>query len=762
MAIFSQMRQNLFTSNELNVDRIHHKASRIYKVSYGNSSFTPGPLSNTLLENFHEIQHATHIETHQLFAFSPVLNHSNQSFEIEGYYSVDSSFLRVFDFKVLHGEINSAMSLPFSIILTESEAMRIFNSPNPIGETVIWKVYSDFTFTVTAIVEDPPQNSSLRYNGLISGSSLGKMGRNYHDDWGYTSFETYLLLNPDVNAIRLEKKLRGFLIDYYATNLSSKACYADASINPLELHALREVYFNEELTNDTTNKGNLLQIRILIAVGIIIMLLSIINYINLYVVKATTRAKEIGIQKVCGSSKRSLVFQYLTETTILSLIAAGIGLIIAGLILPGFSQFMNLSQTLKISPLFLLMIIPGTILLGIIAGIYPAFIMSSQGIVNILEKRSFYGNKGVILRYALIIFQFSVSMILIANTLIINKQVNFLKNSDLGIAKEGVIYAKLPLQIMRGNKEVFRDRVLELPDVERVCFSSTVFGKIEGLDSQEIDGKVFNFSSVWVDAEFVDLYDIKLSRGRLFSRELISDVNSTALLNESAVKEFDVKDPFGIEIRVPGGQVKVVGIVRDFNFKSLHNRIEPMAIVYLPRQASWVNIKMSGSDPIQTLRSIEKIWSDLAPGFPFNYQFLEASLKMQYKNDEQMRRAIMYFSIIAMAIAILGIFGLSMFICEKRVKELGIHKINGAKSWNLLILLNKNFLVILAASFVIACPVTWYSMNNWLDRFAYKTSAGIWIYLVSGLLVTIFTLTVVSWQSWRYAKRNPVDALRYE
>ena len=752
----------IYTGNELSVDRIHNKASRIYKVSYGNSSFTPGLLSSTLLENFPEIQNATHIETHQLFAFSPVLNYNNQSFEINGYYSVDSSFLKIFDFKVLHGDINSAMSSPFSIILTESEAMRIFNSQNPIGKTAIWKIYNDYTFTVAAIVEDPPQNSSLRFHGLISESSLENMGRHYHDDWGYTSFETYLLLHPDIDAMMLEQKLRGFLIDYYATNLSSKACYADASTNPLELHALRDVYFNEGLANDTTNKGNMLQIRILIAVGIIIMLISIINYINLYVAKATTRAKEIGIQRVCGSSKRSLVVQYLTETTIISFIAAIIGLIIAGLILPGFSQFMNLSQTLKFSHSFLLMTIPGIILLGIIAGIYPAFIMSSQGIVHILGKRPFQGNRGVILRYALIIFQFSVSMLLITNTLIINKQVNFLKNEDLGIAKEEVIYAKMPYPIMRGNKEVFRDQILELPDIERVSFSSTVFGKIESINNLEIDGRVINFSSIWTDAEFVDLYNIKLSKGRMFSRESNSDVNSTALLNESAVKEFDVEDPFEIEIRVPGGQAKVVGIVRDFNFKSLHDRIEPLAIVYLPRQAWYANIKMSGSNHLQTLSSIEKIWSDLAPGFPFNYQFLEASLDMQYENDEQMRQAIMYFSIIAMVIAVLGIIGLSIFICEKRVMELGIHKINGAKSWDLLILLNRNFLVILGASFILACPVSWYFMNNWLDGFAYKTSIDIWIYLVSGLLVTIFSLTVVSWLSWQYAKRNPVDALRYE
>jgi len=752
----------IFARNELRVDHFHKKVSQIYKVSYGNSSFTPGPLSNLFFEGFPEIQSATHIETHQLFAFSPVINYNNHSFEIERYYSVDSSFLEVFDFEVLLGDIDLALSTPFSIILTETEARRIFNSQNPIGETVTWKIYQDFTYTVMAIIKDLPQNSSIRFNGLISETSLGKMGRNYLDDWGFTVFETYLLLNPDVNSLKLEQKLKDFLIDYYRTNLSAMACYADAETNPVELHALREVYFNESLTNDTTNRGNLLQIRILIAVGVIIMLISMINYVNLTVAKATTRAKEIGIQKVCGSGRRSLILQYLTETIIISLLASIIGFIFAWIILPDFSQFMNTGHSLKFSYSLLLICIPGVIIIGIIAGLYPALVISSQNIVNILKKKTMQGNKGLLLRYALIIFQFSVSMVLIANTILINKQVGFLKNKDLGIRKENVLYAKLPYQIMRGKKEIFRERILELHGVQKVGFSSNVIGNNESINSLELDGKVVNYASTWVDADFVDLYELNLTEGRLFSKELISDVNSTALLNESAVREFDVEDPFQIEIRVPGGNAKVVGIVRDFNFKSLHSPIEPMAIVYLPRQGSFVNIKISGSNPVQTLNQVREIWDDLAPGFPFSYQFLDSSLDRLYENDEQMGLAIMYFSIIAIAVAILGIFSLSLFICEKRVKELGIHKINGAKSWNIMLLLNKSFLIILVVSFVIAYPLARYLMNGWLDGFAYKTSISVWIYLVSGCLVFIAAITVVNWQSWRFAKRNPVDVLRYD
>jgi putative ABC transport system permease protein len=711
---------------------------------------------------FPEIQRATHIETHQLLALSPIINHNNHAFEIEAYYTVDSSFFEVFDFEVLHGDIKTAVSTPFSIILTESEASRIFNTQDPIGKPVTWKIFKDFTYTVKAIVKDPPQNSSIRFNGLVSEASIGKMGMRYPENWGFTIYETYLRLHPDVNTTQLEQKLREFLIDYYKTNFSTTASSEDAIHNSLELHSLREAYFNEGLTNDTTNRGNIFKVRILITVGIIIMLLSIINYIILSIAKATTRSNEIGVQKVLGAGRRSLLLQYVTETIIICLFAALIGLIFAGFLLPQFSQFMSLDQSLKLSSFELLLIFPGALVLGIVAGIYPAFVISSQSIIDILKKSPFQGNKGIIFRNALIIFQFSASIVLIANTILINKQVEFMKTNDLGIRKENVVFARLPMNIMRGNKEVFRDRIMKLPDVQEVCYSSTMFGKFGSLNSMELDGKVVNFASIWVDADFPGFYDLKLTEGRMFSQNLRTDLNATAVLNESAVREFNVEDPFKIKIRVPGGSAKVVGIVRDFNFQSLHNSIEPLAIVYLPRQGSYVSIKILGSNQLSVLKEIDEIWEDLAPGFPFSYQFLDSSLESMYKKDEQMGQAIMYFSLIAIAIAVLGIFSLSLLISQKRVKELSIHKINGAKSRDLLLLLNRSNLIILAVSLVVATPVAWYSMSNWLEGFAYKSDIGIWIYFVSGILVSVVTLTVVSWQGWRFAKVNPVDGLRYE
>jgi len=381
----------IFTRNELKVDSFHHNSSQIFKVSYGNSSSLPGPLSDLLHKGFPEIQKATHIETRQIMAFSPIINHNNNSFEIEGYYTIDSLFFDVFDFEVLHGDINAAVSSPFSLILTESEARRIFNIQNPIGEMVTWKIHQDFTYTVKAIVEDPPQNSSIQFKGLVSESSVGKMGMRYPENWGFTVYETYLLLHPDAHPIELEPKLREFLYDYYRTNLSTLASSEDAIQNPLELHLLKEVYFNRDLTNDTTNRGNIMKVRILITVAIIIMLLSIINYIILSVAKASTRAKEIGVAKVHGANRSSLIFQYITETIILSLIATFFGLIIARFLLPVFGHFMSLDKNLKMTSFELSMVFPGALLLGVVAGIYPAFVISAQKTIDIFKKGPFRG-----------------------------------------------------------------------------------------------------------------------------------------------------------------------------------------------------------------------------------------------------------------------------------------------------------------------------------------------------------------------------------
>jgi len=752
----------IFANNELSVDNFHKNSSRILKVSYGNSSGTPGPLSDLLENTFPEIQNATHIEAHQLFAFSPLLSYDTDLIEIEKYYAANADLFTVFDFQVLRGDINSALNSPFSMILTESEALRIFKDKNPIGETIIWRAREDFPFTVRAIVSDNPQNSSIQFHGLISEGSTKKMTPHYPDNWGFGVYETYLLLSPNIDPEQLEQKLRSFLIEYYASNLSSSQSHDDARTNPLELHSIREAYFNKSLTHDTTNRGNLFLIRVLIAIGIIIMILSIINYVNLSTARGSLRKKEIGVQKVFGSNKRTLIFQYITETCMVSFFASIIAVIITLLLLPGFSQLMSFNQSLDFSYSFLALLLPGILLLGIIAGFYPALYLSSLRESSILKKDSGPRNKGRNLRYFLVVFQFVVSITLIAVTFLIIQQVTFLKKKDIGIQKDSIVYAKLPRQLMRQGKEVFTERLHHLPDVAKVAYSSRVFSEIDGYNNLELEGRTVNFTNMWVDAEFISLYDLQLLKGRFFSEDLMSDRNATALINEAAMREFDVKDPFEIEIRVPGGNARVVGIVKDFNFKSLHNVIEPLAIVYFPGQGAYANIKMSGNNRQQTIDEIEEIWKELAPAYPFNYHYLDESFDSQYKSDTQMGKAISFASLIAIIIAVLGVLSLSLFLCESRIKEIGIRKINGAKVWEIMLGLNKGIAFNLLIAFIIACPLAWYIMHKWLDNFAYKTNISPWIFIGSGLIVSLIAFTIVSGQSWRFANRNPADTLRNE
>ena len=301
-----------------------------------------------------------------------------------------------------------------------------------------------------------------------------------------------------------------------------------------------------------------------------------------------------------------------------------------------------------------------------------------------------------------------------------------------------------------------------IPEIEEIAFSSNMFGGIEGLNSQEIDGKTLNFATTWVDAEFIDLYNLQLVDGRFFSKDLKTDINATSLINEAAVREFGVEDPFELNIRIPGGKAKVVGIVKDFNYKSLHNRIEPLAIIYLPRQGQYVNLKIAGNNLPETLGKINAAWDELAPGFPFSYHFLDQSFEKLYKKDEQMAKAVSLFSLIAIAIAVLGILGLSMFLAESRTKEIGVRKVNGARISEILIMLNKDFVKWVAIAFVIACPIAYYAMNKWLENFAYKTTLSWWIFALAGLLALGIALLTVSFQSYKAATRNPIESLRYE
>jgi len=753
----------MYTVNELSVDSFHSKTDRIYKITYGISSLTPGPLNEYLKDKFPEIEQTTHIETGQLSIFSPVIQYEKQSFEIEKYYSADPGFFKIFDFEVVQGDLKSALESPFSIILTESEASRIFNNKNPIGETVIWKSFQDFTFTVNAVVKDLPSNSSIQFNGLISDASVNAMGGSrYSANWGFTVYESYVLIKPNVDTKALEGKLAANLISYYRDNLSSSASVDDARANPIQLHTLKDVYFNKDLSNDTTSRGNRMLINMLLIIGGIVMLLSIINYINLTTARASSRTKEIGIQKIIGSPRKSLILQHLSETTLISFFAVVVGTLLTLVLINPFGLFMNVVNGLKFQSWVFAILIPAAVVLGLVSGIYPALMFSSRKAIDIIKLKTTVRSKGGNLRHSLIVFQFSVTIALIAATFLIFKQLNFIKDQDLGIPKEQIVYAKLSYQILRGNKELLRERLLALPDVEQAAFSSNIFGKIEGLNSQEIDGKTLNFASTWVDAEFIKLYNLQLVDGRFFSKELKTDENATALINEAAVRNFGVKDPYQLNIRVPGGKAKVVGIVKDFNYKSLHNKIEPLVIIYLPRQGQYVNLKISGRNISSTLKKVSSVWNELAPGFPFSYHFLDQDFEQLYRKDEQMAKAITLFSLIAIAIAALGILGLSIFMGESRIKEIGIRKINGAKVSEVMILLNRDFVKWVSISFVIAVPIAYYAMNKWLENFAYKTELSWWIFVLAGLLALGIALLTVSWKSWKAATRNPVEALRYE
>jgi putative ABC transport system permease protein len=379
-----------------------------------------------------------------------------------------------------------------------------------------------------------------------------------------------------------------------------------------------------------------------------------------------------------------------------------------------------------------------------------------------LIKDTGTGNKGKKLRSLLVIFQFTISIVLIAFTIQINQQVNYMKEKDTGISKEHIIYARLPHQLFLNVKELFTERLEAVPGVQQVSYSSRVFGEINDNGSAEVDGKTLKYIFVWVDAAFIELFDLELMEGRFFSEAFTSDRNATALLNETAVGAFGLDDPLDLKIRVPGGNAQVVGIVKDFNFKSLHHAIEPLAIIYFPGQGIYVNIKCYAQDMPHTIKEIEKIWKELSPEFPFNYQYLETSFNHLYQGDEKIGKAILYASLVAIFIAIMGVLSLSLFLCQSKEKEIAIRKINGAKEWEVIRNLNKAFFYNVLIAFVIACPLAWYIMVQWLENFAYKTSIHLWIFVLSGCIVALISISIVSLQSWRFARQNPADTLRNE
>ena len=740
----------IWVLNEVNYDKFHHNLKNIYRINLRdktytephNYSSTPPPLAQEMLRDFPEIETAVAYGTAQKIPvkYEDVKINTAISFSSAGFFDI-------FTFPLISGAGNSLFSSPYSVIITQTIANKLFGDEDPLGKTV--KVGNDKGFTITGIMRDIPHQSTMKFEMITSIEYLYEIaGYGEVDNWNEWSCQTYLLLPEN----RDKAQFAGKIVDYAATK-------AEYEWTPeLYLQPFEQIHLY-----DINGGGPIIYVTIFSVVALFILLIACINFINLSTAQATFRAREIGIRKIIGASKKNLISQILTESFLLVSLSMLISFGIVELLYPVFTTFTGQMITQKelYSSYFIFILLGVYLLTGLISGLYPAFYLSVIKPVNSLKQHP--RSRQSLFRKLLIIIQFTVSIFLIIASLVVYKQFRYLSHQELGFNDDQVLYIPLNQQI----HEKFPSFKQEIKENPRIQYSSLTSEKI-GLgrpgcfDLDEWEGNsgdqqiLINILSVHYD--FLEIFDIKMAQGQFFSEQNSSN-NMGFVLNEAAVNVMGLKEPVGSRIFENS---QILGVVKDFNYEPLHTEIKPLIIFFEPDWLSYIAVKISGEDLPATMKFIESKFNEFSPNAQFEYQFSDAAFDRLYHAEEQMMILFGIFSLVAIVLSSLGLFALSIFLTQSRLKEIGIRKVLGSSVQSILLLLSKDFVKWVLIAFLIAAPTACYLLNMWLNNYAYRISLDIWIFLLTGLISLSIALITVSLQTIKGAYANPADILKQE
>lgn len=751
----------LWTQDELSFDRFHKKGEHIHRVlqeyhSEGGvttAAITQAGLAEVLKRDFPEV-----IDTARIFKDprQAIVRNEDKSFFESNICFADPSFLTMFSFPFIAGNPDKALEGPYSVVITEEIAKKYFGDSDPINK--IFKIafsrgFKDFR--VTGVMKNIPHNSHLQFDFLVSFKFFYDIIPNF-SSWDYgANYFTYVLLQEKASTVSMNQKLSGYLKKYIPqTN------------DKLSLQPLSRIHLHSDTAYDVPNNGDIKYVNLLSIVGIFVLLIACINFMNLATARSSKRAKEIGIRKVAGAKKNELIYQFIAESMILSIIALMVSLILVQVFLPSFNQFSGKQLSLDIigSPAIGFGLIGIILFTGLIAGIYPAFFLSSFKPVVVLGGSVKSGDRGSTFRKVLVVFQFSISIILIVSTIIISKQVYHMRSREIGIDKKGLIY--IPLKgTLREKYDIFKNELSGHPDIKSVTAANilptggneTIITQWEG----KATGEGVRIHMTAVDYDYTETFKIKMVQGRSFSKEFPSDIESAVIVNEEAVKMMGMKSPVGKRIRESN---TIIGVMKNYHFMSLHKKIEPIFIFLYKRSLAFAFIKLNPANISSAINHIERVYKTVAPGMPLDYRFLDDDLSNLYRSEQQVGSLYFQFTILAILISCLGLFGLASFMAEQRTKEIGIRKVLGASVSSIVSLLSKEFIKLVMASNIIAWPVAYLAMRKWLGDFAYRINlnANIWVFVVSAALALIVAVLTVSYQSIKAAIVNPVKSIKYE
>lgn len=743
----------LYVIHEFNTDSFIKDKERIFRLEEGNWAIMGPGLASKIKEIFPQVEDAITVQTNYISNETALIN--NQNHNIFKYFMVSESFIEFFGFKVIEGEKQNPLNDIYSVVLTSSEAKRLFGNESSVGKSIILR--DTLIFTVTAVIEDPV-NFHLSYNAILPFKLFPIISGLKNWESMLTSNmnnPTYVKLKSISHQVPLVEKINAVLQQLSQT---------DNKYN-FRLRPVSDIYFHGAVQFEGKVKhGNISFVWIMITVALLTLFLACVNFINLSTARASTRAKEIAVRKVVGGSRFTIAFQFIIESIVIALISLVVGIVFVEIASPLFGSLVQReisSLVLFESSTFLTLII-GNVLLGIVAGFYPALYLSSFSPIQAFKSKLLGGYQSSVFRKCLIVFQFAVSVILIICTLIIFSQLRYFTNYNVGFNKEQIVNLPIPRKVST-SFDVFKQKVLQIPDVIGVSQSISKMGNITWQESF-IDsvGTRHNFSYIGVDPDFIKLLELQIIAGRDFDWNIPTDMRETIIINETMAKMLGYNNPIDRNIGSRFVSAKVIGVIKDFNFNSLHNPIGPLGLNYRGSNYNTINIKVNTLNLTQTLSQIEQLWVEYSPEVPFNYTFLNETFESSYRSEQRMGRMFAYFGVIAILIGCMGLFGLSTFMLQARVKEMGIRKVLGATTLKIISLIGREFTILVLISNFIAFPVAFYAMSTWLKNFPYQTSISI-IYFVIALVISILlALLTVTYHSYKAANSNPVDSLKYE
>ncbi len=676
------------------------------------------------------------------------ISYNDEIFLMDNIGMAEANFFKIFNFKFLLGNSENALQKKHSIVLTQREAERIFGKANPLNQTILLK--NKYPFTITGVVENP-EYFHLPFTAIATLESLKELAYpeilEQKDGWSYF---TYIVGKPSMTGPQTEERLN--------RKLKELGEYKNQQFH---LSGLDNLYFASPLYYEgSTRHGSKAVLFVLISIAVLLFILAGINFINLTNSRTNIRLKEVGIKKLIGSPKSTLIIQFLVESIMLLLIALGFSLLLVKMVEPSFCNLIDKTIDFNTiySPLNLLIVTLLIILTGILTGLFPAININSVQSISLIKNKMDRFSQKTIFSKSLITFQYVISIVLIAGTLIIVKQLKYLKNKDLGFSPQQIVCVELNNDL-RVQQKAFKNELLQIPGVLQAAYSGNTMGHDWSNWVNEMDGGGKAFKVNCVEPEYFDLMGIKLKDGRIFRED---EPDKSYIINETAVKQYDIKNPLEKTMERDGKIYPIIGVMNDFNFQSPQYPIEPVLFYFRDNRYNLINLKINAANTKQVIGSIEKVWEKFSPAHVLTYNFQDDLYDKQYKSAEQFSTLVGIGGVIAIMIACLGILGLSISLAEQKIKEIGIRKVSGAKVSEILAMLNKDFVKWVAIAFVIAAPIAYYAMHKWLENFAYKTSLSWWIFALAGLLALGIALLTVSWQSWKAATKNPVEALRYE